>query len=192
MALSWLTGNHSRRPVSLPLFFVGSIRSQLRHLCEDSFDLLKRALEQRVPERFGAHESDLHLYASLIGMFELNNLGIYVDESVQGTGFFPTHSLLNHSCDPNILMCFDRLGDEDGSDDDDGDGGDGGDGDGDGGDSFESSRCFAYALKDIVSGEELTCSYLTEEDLQLTTAERRTLLRDYGFVCMCPRCASNE
>ena len=152
-----------------------------------------------MPERFGAHESDLHLYASLIGMFELNNLGICVDESVQGTGFFPTHSLLNHSCDPNILMCFDRLEDEDGSDDDDG-GGDDGDGDdvggddggGDGGDWFESSRCFAYALKDIVSGEELTCSYLTEEDLQLTTAERRTLLRDYGFVCMCPRCASNE
>ncbi len=42
------------------------------------------------------------------------------------------------------------------------------------------------ALTDIEAGEEVCISYIDEEGLNLE--ERRAALKDYGFVCNCPRC----
>jgi SET and MYND domain-containing protein len=42
------------------------------------------------------------------------------------------------------------------------------------------------AIRDIEAGEELCISYT---DLHMTTADRRSVLKDYfGFTCMCQRC----
>ncbi|KAA6382062.1 MAG: hypothetical protein EZS28_022412 [Streblomastix strix] len=41
----------------------------------------------------------------------------------------------------------------------------------------------------INKGEEITISYLSEDELLLPVSERRRLLlQDYGFECNCPRC----
>lgn len=45
------------------------------------------------------------------------------------------------------------------------------------------------ALRPLSVGEEVTIAYV-DEGLKLR--ERRAALRDYGFVCACPRCLDEE
>ena len=92
---------------------------------------------------------------------------------MEGTAFYPLHSCMNHSCDPNVVMMFCDDDDEEGANGDP---------------EAESYRCYAYATRDIGEGEEVTCSYLDQDQLQLSTEERQDLLRDYGFRCRCKRC----
>ncbi|CAG9464172.1 unnamed protein product [Pedinophyceae sp. YPF-701] len=90
-------------------------------------------------------------------------LGWRCSVACSGTGFFPLQSLLNHSCDPALLVAMDY----------------------DGG----SSSVTLLARRDIRAGEELTISYV---DTALPTDERGELLRDYGFTCTCPRCMADD
>ena len=45
------------------------------------------------------------------------------------------------------------------------------------------------ATRDIEAGEEICFSYI---DTRMPLELRRRALRDYGFVCMCPRCEEEE
>jgi len=69
-------------------------------------------------------------------------------------------SMCAHSCDPTCCWSY---GDED-----------------------------AFVLRSRISlakGDELTISYLQDEDLLKSTAVRQTKLQNWRFTCMCPRCA---
>merc|ERR1740138_1037654 len=49
------------------------------------------------------------------------------------------------------------------------------------------------AQRTIRPGEEITISYIGEEDLRYNTAYRRTTLaKSRRFVCQCPRCAGED
>ncbi|CAL9043419.1 unnamed protein product [Musa banksii] len=169
-----------------------SFRMQLRDLAFTSLQLLKEAIfEDECAPLFS-----LEIYGHIIGMFELNNLDLVVASPVedyfihiddlpspekveaekltrplleslgdeysvccQGTGFYPLQSCMNHSCCPNA-KAFKRDEDKDG-------------------------QAIIIAARPIVKGEEITISYIDED---LPYDERQTLLADYGFGCMCPRC----
>jgi len=150
-------------------------RSQLKELAGDSFALLRAALKSRignVSEREEGSLFSLDVYGSLVGMFELNNLEIFLHNGeLEGTGFYPLHSMMNHSCEPNVSMFYEADEEE-----------------GEEGDYSPCSKVYAYALRDIEEGEEITCSYLDAEQLELETEERQDLLRDYGFRCTCSSC----
>jgi hypothetical protein len=45
------------------------------------------------------------------------------------------------------------------------------------------------ALREILPGEELLQSYI---DCSLDTAARQKELRDYGFICNCPKCSGTD
>ena len=51
--------------------------------------------------------------------------------------------------------------------------------------------CAALFLpcSDIAAGEQIFLSYINEEQ---SKTERRADLRDYGFVCQCARCQTEE
>jgi hypothetical protein len=69
-------------------------------------------------------------------------------------------SMCAHSCDPTCCWSY---GDED-----------------------------AFVLRSRISlakGDELTISYLQDEDLLKSTAVRQAKLQNWRFTCMCPRCA---
>ena len=70
---------------------------------------------------------------------------------------------VNHSCAPNVRNALD--GDE----------------------------AVLVATRDLLAGDELLLSYLDEEEVQLTVAERqRSLQLKYRFHCTCVRCAKEE
>ena len=65
-----------------------------------------------------------------------------------GVGLYPAAAMLNHSCAPSV--CFSWSGD--------------------------GSTMHIRAMVDVASGEELTCSYLTDEQLYAPWDDRRELL----------------
>lgn len=48
---------------------------------------------------------------------------------------------------------------------------------------------FSLRCSDIAAGEQIFLSYINEEQ---SKTERRADLRDYGFVCQCARCQTEE
>ena len=46
------------------------------------------------------------------------------------------------------------------------------------------------ALKNIKKNDELNFSYIDSNVINYQT--RREMLKDYGFVCQCPRCLKEE
>ncbi|KAH7440736.1 hypothetical protein KP509_03G007800 [Ceratopteris richardii] len=167
-------------------------RNEIKELASHSLKLLKGAIfEEKYAPLFS-----LQVYGHVIGMFELNNLDlvvaspvedyfIYIDEldgkekveaekftrplldalgddynvPCEGTAFFPVQSCANHSCVPN-MKAFKRDEDKDG-------------------------QAVLLATRPIQFGEELTISYIDED---ASWEERKALLKDYGFICMCPKC----
>ncbi|KAG5176750.1 hypothetical protein JKP88DRAFT_249267, partial [Tribonema minus] len=86
--------------------------------------------------------------------------------SIRGLGLFPLASMLNHSCIPNVALCF----------------------------SFGTEHNVPVltfrALRNISAGEELCYSYV---DLYQTTAQRRHMLQAaYHFTCGCVRCTATD
>lgn len=74
-----------------------------------------------------------------------------------------TTQRVNHSCAPNVRNALD--GDE----------------------------AVLVATRDLLAGDELLLSYLDEDEMQLTVAERqRSLHLKYRFHCACLRCAREE
>lgn len=90
----------------------------------------------------------------------LDALDKWYDTVAQGTGFYALQSCANHSCEP----CAATEGEA-------------------------SGEVAVYAVRDIRAGEEVTISYIEEDEEQpLKYKERQAALRDYGFVCACGRC----
>lgn len=79
---------------------------------------------------------------------------------LDGTGFYFLTCKINHSCQPNCVVNYA---------------------------CHPQLGLVAHltALRDIAPGEELVQSYV-EQSLPL--AERQKQLREYGFVCACPKC----
>eukprot|EP01084_Bolivina_argentea_P038896 71904_1 len=77
---------------------------------------------------------------------------------------FNTISRINHSCEANVKL---KLRDVNG--------------------------CDVVAVRDIQKGEEITSSYLCEEELKMDVIQRRMkLLEEYVFYCECNRCCSED
>ena len=175
-----------------------SFRQQLIELASGSLELLCKAWPDRAQAFPGLFS--LPVWGAIVGMFELNNLELVVESPVEnyflavdgladenqkmtilpqtqpfldaldvkydipclGTALFALQSNCNHDCDPNCHPFKDET-DINGS-------------------------CVLVARKPIRKGEELTISYL--EDDQLDWSSRQDALSDYGFVCRCARCES--
>lgn len=86
------------------------------------------------------------------------------DEEQSSYGMWFTPSLLSHSCIPNAAAVFDNTG------------------------TFS-----VVAQRAIQAGEEITISYISEEDLSCKTAHRRSVLaKSRRFLCQCPRCSGDD
>ena len=175
-----------------------SFRQQLIQVASGSLELLCKAWPDRAQAFPGLFS--LPVWGAIVGMFELNNLELVVESPVEnyfltvdgladekqkmailpqtqpfldaldvnydipclGTALFALQSNCNHDCDPNCHPFKDET-DINGS-------------------------CVLVARKPIQKGDELTISYL--EDDQLDWSRRQDALSDYGFVCKCARCES--
>lgn len=171
-------------------------RKTLRTLAHDSLDLLRHAWSDAASEFPSLFTLDT--YGALIGAFELNNLELVVESPVEnyflavddapegeakqaitritqplldaldkdydipclGTALFSVQSGLNHDCDPNSEPFKDERD--------------------------ITGACTIVARRDIAAGEEITISYLDDDDK--SRDERQDALADYGFVCRCDRC----
>lgn len=76
-----------------------------------------------------------------------------------GSGLFALTCLCNHACEPSVVTRFR---------------------------SWKGATLVRVeALRDIPAGEELTLSYIDEND---SLEERTGALAPYGFTCGCPKC----
>jgi SET domain-containing protein len=78
--------------------------------------------------------------------------------SSAGSAIYITASLLNHSCDPNVIVSFPR----------------------------GNATAVFSAARDVAAGEQLTISYMDSE--QPVANRQEYLAFAYGFSCRCPRC----
>jgi hypothetical protein len=166
------------RPDDVPVEEEEEFRNGLKQLAEDSFeafcDLLREVRPEELDRYYGSLLS-LEVWGSLVGMFELNNLNIQAmgpedsdqdgdnsdyGELVEGSGFYSIHSCFNHSCDPNCRVLLPR-------------------------DDLENAKAIVQVTRDVEEGEELTMSYIEEDE---PYAVRQEQLRDYGFECRCQKC----
>ncbi|EFN50876.1 hypothetical protein CHLNCDRAFT_141673 [Chlorella variabilis] len=172
--------------------------ADMRQLAEDSLELLVAALPPHLPRRFPALLS-LPIWGSIIGMFELNNLGVFVASPLQrwlhhldalpageqAAAFQAAGPFVDAlpdelpGCEGNAFYalhsCFNHSCDPNAEAfkrDEDEDGG-----------------AVILALRDIQAGEEVTLSYIDEE---APLEERRQQLADYGFRCACDKCQAEE
>ena len=97
-----------------------------------------------------------------------NSFGLFSDVFFTiGSGIFPQAALLNHSCEPNIVLSYWYRQTE-----------------------HKPPLCVGIASRAIAENEELTHSYV---DASLPVAERRAQLEELrGFVCKCKRCLLQE
>lgn len=171
-------------------------RRTLHTIAQDSLDLLRHAWSDAATEY--PNLFTLETYGALIGGFELNNLELVVESPVEnyflavddapegeekrvitrmtqplldaldkdydipclGTALFSVQSGFNHDCDPNAEPFKDERD--------------------------ITGACTIVARRDIAEGEEITISYLDDDDK--SRDERQDALADYGFVCRCDRC----
>ena len=126
---------------------------------------------------------DLDWYNRMHGILHVNSIGLnplpsltetlsnpdpstYPIVNDVGVGLFLTASMLNHSCDPNLVMYRDPL-------------------------EHDSSVMFV-AARDIQVNEECTISYLSNSLTSNVHARKEELLYKYGFACNCALCQSQE
>ena len=174
-------------------------RESMREIATESLELLRRVVPEAVLERYpGLFCVDV--FASVVGMFELNNLEIAVASPVEDyflavdaldddtdvtakSAKQVTNPLLDaldtSYCAPCEGTGFFALQSCLNSDCDPNVAPVKEDADVDG-------RCVLVAKRDIREGEELTMCYVDES---MDVKERRAELRDYGFECACERCA---
>lgn len=169
-------------------------RGQLRSLASDSLELLSAAI--RHPE-LAPHLLQLQVYGSIVGMFELNNLGVSVPTPVED--YFLAVDELQGQQREQVMQVTQPLLDAL--------------------DAEYATPCEATAFlalqscvnhscnpnaaatcdqgdntvaivarRDIRAGEEVTLSYIDEG---LPYKQRQAELRDYGFVCRCDTCIAD-
>lgn len=81
---------------------------------------------------------------------------------LDGTAFYSTICHINHSCDPNVRVTYTNC-------------------------PQRGLLATLVAVRPIFPGEELVQSYI--DQFQGLPA-RQKALKDYGFVCTCPKCES--
>ncbi|KXZ55285.1 hypothetical protein GPECTOR_3g421 [Gonium pectorale] len=169
-------------------------RGQLRSLASDSLELLAAALRD---PRFGPEVLQLEVYGSIVGMFELNNLGLGVSTPVEdyflaldemGEGpereaaMAVTQPLLDAldaeyatGAEATAFMalqsCINHSCDPNCTAACEG----------------PDATVSVVAQRPIAAGTEITLSYI---DVSLPYKARQAELADYGFVCRCERCAA--
>ena len=174
-------------------------RESMREIATESLGLLKRVVPEALLERYPGLFC-VETFASVVGMFELNNLEIAVASPVED--YFLAVDALDDDADATaqatkqvtnpLLDALDASYDAPcqgtgffalqscvNSDCDPNVAPIKEDADVDG-------RCVLVARRDIREGEELTMCYVDES---ADVATRRAELRDYGFECACARCA---
>lgn len=78
---------------------------------------------------------------------------------IETLALYPLQARINHSCSPNVLNTVGKNG-----------------------------YLEVLALQQLAAGDELCQSYLNDQDLSWSGADRRAkLLRVWGFLCECPR-----
>ncbi|XP_072932839.1 protein-lysine N-trimethyltransferase SMYD5 [Epargyreus clarus] len=83
--------------------------------------------------------------------------------NTEGSGLFRLQSACNHSCDPNVEVCF----------------------------PHGNHRLQLRALKPLMPGDEICISYLDECSLRRSRHSRqKELAQNYLFLCWCQRCVS--
>lgn len=85
-----------------------------------------------------------------------NRSDIHMFPPFEGFGLFPLAAMMNHSCAPNTQVVFKR-----------------------------NRKAIVVALRGIAEGEELTHSYIENEQ---SLADRQASLLEYNFICQCSRC----
>jgi len=80
-----------------------------------------------------------------------------------GIGLLGWISRANHSCNPNASRSL-----------------------------LPNNQMALVAIRPIVVGEEVTCSYLIDADLLKPRARRRELLAPWDFACECSRCSDSQ
>ena len=174
-------------------------RESMRDIATESLALLTRT----VPEALLARYPGLfcvETFASVVGMFELNNLEIAVASPVED--YFLAVDALDDARDTNaaatkrvtnplldaldaaydapcegtgffaLQSCLNSDCDPNVAPRKE--------------DTDDDGRCVLVATRDVREGEELTMCYVDES---ADVAARRAELRDYGFECACARCA---
>ncbi|RWA08362.1 hypothetical protein EKO27_g6746 [Xylaria grammica] len=96
--------------------------------------------------------------AKRFAIFLSNRVEMSTNET-DGSGVFPLHSRMNHSCIPNTHSAY----------------------------NASIQRLTTHAIRDIQAGEQLTTSYL-ETLCQVFQQRKRMIERDWGFVCGCHAC----
>ncbi|KAL4420876.1 hypothetical protein ABPG77_002835 [Micractinium sp. CCAP 211/92] len=172
--------------------------ADMRQLAADSLELLCAAMPPRLLSRFPALLT-LPVWGSIIGMFELNNLALFVPSPLQRwldlLGQLPPgeQEAAYAAAGPFIEALPEELPGCEGNafyglhsccnhscapnaeafkrDQDD------------------NGCAVILALRDIAPGEEVTLSYIDEE---APLEERREQLGEYGFACACDKCSAEE
>lgn len=112
--------------------------------------------------------TNTHGISSVCSMEETGEMMVEVQQHRAAYGLFLVASAINHSCDPNCLLCHDR-------------------------DPATGNYFLRLApTRFISSGEELTTSY-GPLDASMRYQERQTSLRtQYLFVCRCSSCCRDQ
>lgn len=96
----------------------------------------------------------------------------------QGCFLYLVLSRLNHSCHPNALVVEPKWDPPKVRPT--------------GLDPLNPCKMVLVALRDIAQDEEITISYIAEDELLEPTAKRRESLSSWGFCCACKRCATED
>ena len=171
-------------------------RDSMKEIAGESLDLLKKCTPNAFLSNYPGLFS-LEVFASLIGMFELNNLEIAVaspiedyflkvDELGDSEITAITNPILDaldtRYCTPcegsgffALQSCLNSNCDPNVSPAKS--------------DSDVDGKCVLIASRDIAKDEELTMCYV-DETVDVET--RRAELKDYGFICMCATCVAQS
>lgn len=92
----------------------------------------------------------------------LNDLHLVMESSIFFSAIFPKHSILNHSCDPNVRF------------------------------SMEGPYLYSHATRDISENEEIFSCYGPHYKLSPKHDRQMQLLEEFFFECNCTKCESDD
>ncbi|CAK9045615.1 unnamed protein product [Durusdinium trenchii] len=150
--------------------FLASLRSETRHFT-------KETLQSASPEFSQLNESLQDQIWSMMRTFDCNSFSHSRSKSQL---LYPTLARVNHSCRPNAVLGDPKPAEQDAKLHS-------------GLEPVDLLKKALIAIEEIPEGEEITVSYLSEEDLLEPRPQRRQRLMDgFGFECFCSRCLDED
>eukprot|EP00747_Dinoflagellata_sp_TGD_P190288 gnl/TRDRNA2_/TRDRNA2_51773_c0_seq1.p1 gnl/TRDRNA2_/TRDRNA2_51773_c0~~gnl/TRDRNA2_/TRDRNA2_51773_c0_seq1.p1 ORF type:complete len:310 (+),score=19.36 gnl/TRDRNA2_/TRDRNA2_51773_c0_seq1:234-1163(+) len=144
---------------------VEEILQKFQHESNSEFALKVKEKAQPLVSCWAPNE--LEKLAALVSVLYIHAYEITRNGDTIGQALFERAGKMSHSCQPNCSWYTEWNDKED------------------------SFRHNVRSTVDIKSGDEITVSYLLEEDLIMPTPHRQSILQDhYGFLCSCSRCVS--